>query len=168
MTRSAKPSGVAPWLCLFVVWILESGCVLSRSPSGLPIARPVPNPSSLSVGEWKGSTSQGRSITFIVSKDGENVTSLMVGYDFNGCSGTREFLQLDIPTKPDVTCIPGPCSGTAVSYRGFGFSDATSANRPYTQVNGVFLPGNLAKGQAIFSGYPDCGSATVEWTATRR
>jgi hypothetical protein len=66
----------------------------------------------LSVGEWEGTTSQGKPIAFTVSQD-ETVTSITLGYDFNDCSGTRTFAELSIPTA-------------------------------------------------------DCGSATVEWTATRR
>ena len=123
--------------------------------------------SSLSVGEWEGTTSQGRPIAFTVSRD-EKVTSITLGYEFNDCSGTREFFEVNVPTAPDLTCMPGPCPRTAASYRAFGFSDGTVAGGPYTQVNGVFLPRNQARGQAIFRDYPDCGSATVQWTATRR
>ena len=98
----------------------------------------------------------------------ETVTSITLGYHFNDCSGTRKFRDLNVSTAPDLHCIPGPCPRTAASYRGFGFSDGNAATGPYTQVNGVFLPGNQARGQAAFSNYPECGSATVEWTATRR
>jgi hypothetical protein len=127
----------------------------------------MPGGSSLSVGEWEGTTSQGRRIAFTVSRD-EKVTSIKLGYDFNRCSGTRDFIELNIPTTANLTCIPGPCPSTAASYRSFAFSDGTAGAGPYTQINGVFLPRNQAKGQAIFSDYKDCGSATVQWTATRR
>jgi hypothetical protein len=139
-------------------------------PARLPSVLPTSGHSSLSVGEWEGTTSQGKRIAFTVSQD-EKVTSISLGYDFNGCSGTRTFLELDVPTAPDLTCISGPCSPAAASYRAFGVSDAAGGGAglyPYTQVNGVFLPGNQARGQAVFAGYPDCGSATVQWTATRR
>jgi hypothetical protein len=162
MIRAWRPTD-AGWLCLSAALILQCACVRPMLPSSLP----MPGLSSLSVGEWEGTTSQGRTIAFTVSRD-EKVTSIALGYDFNDCSGTREFLELNVPTAPDVTCIPGPCPRTATSYRAFGFSDGTVAAGPYTQVNGVFLPRNQAKGQAIFSNYADCGSATVEWTATRR
>lgn len=153
---------VAFRMCLSVSLILETACMPPRLPSTLPIL----GSSSMSVGEWQGVTSQGRAIAFTVSQD-EKVTSIALGYDFNGCSGTRKFVELNVPTAPELTCIPGPCSSRATSYRAFGFSDGT-AGASYTQLNGVFLPGNQARGQAIFSGYRDCGSATVEWTATRR
>lgn len=150
-------------LLLCGVLILEGACVYP----GLPPAVPMLGGSSLSVGEWKGTTSQGKPIAFSVSPD-EKVTSITVEYEFNGCSGVREFQQLSVPTAPDVTCIPGPCSRTLNTYRAFGFSDGTVAAGPYTQINGVFLPRNQARGQAIFSNFEACGSATVQWTATRR
>ena len=133
----------------------------------LPPAMPMLGGSSLSAGEWQGTTSQGKPIAFTVSAD-EKVTSITVGYAFNDCSGTREFNELKVATAPDLTCLPGPCPRTAASYRAFGFSDGTVTGGPYTQINGVFLPRNQAKGQAIFRDYPNCGTATVQWAATRR
>lgn len=156
-----RPTG-AGWLFLSAAFLLESGCL----PRTLSSVLPISIASSLSVGEWEGTTSQGRPIAFTVSRD-EKVTSITLEYDFNGCSGTRKFLDINIPTAPELHCIPGPCARTAASYRAFGFSVGTAAGGPYTQINGVFLPRNQAKGQAIFSEYPNCGSATVQWTATR-
>jgi hypothetical protein len=157
-----RPAG-ASWLWLSAALILQSACVRPMLPPTVPML----GSSSLSVGQWEGKTSQGKPIAFTVSRD-ERVTSITLGYDFDDCSGTREFLELNIPTAPDLKCLPGPCPRIATSYRAFGFSDGTVDGGPYTQINGVFLPRNQAKGQAIFSGYPDCGSATVEWVATRR
>ena len=159
----ARRSTGAGWLCMLLALILQSACVRPPLPSTLPIF----GFSSLSVGKWEGTTSQGKPITFTVSPD-EKVTSIIVGYGFNDCSGTREFFELNVPTAPDVTCMSGPCSPTLASYRAFGFSDGKVAGEPYTQVNGVFLPRNQAKGQVIFRDFPNCGSATVQWTATRR
>jgi hypothetical protein len=97
------------------------------------------------------------------------VTSITVGYNFNGCSGSRTFSNLNIPTAPNVTCIPGPCSGSLASYRALNYSDGVFGNGPRTTINGLFLPGNRAEGQAGFSDYGGCGTAAgVEWTATRR
>lgn len=123
---------------------------------------------SLSVGEWSGTTSQGMPIHLIVSPD-ETVTTITVGYNFNGCSGSHTFADLSVPTNPDVTCIPGPCSNTLESYRAFGYSAGSAAGGPLTQINGLFLPRDQARGQATFSNYPSCGTATpVEWSAVRR
>jgi hypothetical protein len=133
----------------------------------LPVVPFTGGSGSLSVGEWSGTTSQGAPISFVVSPN-ETVTAITLGYDFNGCSGSHTFADLNVPTAPNLTCIPGPCSGIQESYRAFGYSTG-SASGPYTQLNGLFLPGNQAKGQAVFRDYPSCGTApAVEWTATRR
>lgn len=126
-----------------------------------------PSPSSLSVGQWNGTTTQGAAITFTVSSD-EILTTLTVGYSFNGCSGSQTFSNLNVPTAPDVTCIPGPCSGTIATYRALHYSSGPREG-PSTTVNGVFLPGNRAEGLVAFRDYPGCGTAAgVEWRATRR
>jgi hypothetical protein len=129
---------------------------------------PFTGTSSLSVGEWSGTTAQGMPISFIVSPN-ETVTAIRLGYDFNGCSGSHTFTDLNVPTAPDLTCIPGPCSGALSSYRAFGYSSGSPASGPLTQINGLFLPGDQARGQAVFSNYPSCGiTPPVEWTATRQ
>jgi hypothetical protein len=154
-------SSSAAWACITAALALASGgCVRSV----LPFAAP----SSLSAGEWRGTTSQGAPIAFTVAAD-ETLTSITIGYDFNGCSGSQTFSDLAVATAPDLTCIPGPCTGVLQSYRAFGYSQGSPGAGPYTQVNGVFLPGSEARGQAVFSEYPSCGTATgVEWTATPR
>lgn len=107
-------------------------------------------------------------IAFSVSSD-EKVTTITVGYSFNGCSGSQTFSGLDLRTAPDVTCIPGPCSGAITSYRAFSYSSSGPIDGPRTTMNGLFLPANRAEGQAGFVNYPGCGTASgVVWTATRR
>ena len=120
-------------------------CACSKNPTS-------PSSSSLSVGQWNGTTAQGTSITFTVSAD-EILTTLAVGYSFHGCSGTQTFSNLNVPTAPDVTCIPGPCSGTVSTYRALAYSSGPAAG-PSTTVNGVFLPGNRAQGLVSFRDYP--------------
>jgi hypothetical protein len=147
-------------------WCMTLSCVLASACT--PALFPLTRPASLSAGEWSGTTSQGAPITFVVSTD-ERVTSITVGYDFNGCSGSHAFLDLDVPTAPDLTCIPGPCSGALSSYRAFGYSAGSVTGGSMTQVNGLFLPRNEAKGQATFRNYAGCGDlVTAEWSATRR
>jgi hypothetical protein len=127
-----------------------------------------PSASSLSVGQWSGATAQGASIAFTVSSD-EALTTISVGYNFSGCSGSQTFTDLNVPTAPNVTCIPGPCSGTISTYRAFAYSSGSLGTGPSTTVNGLFLPGGRAQGQVSFRDYPGCGTAAgVEWTATRR
>ena len=113
-------------------------------------------------------TSQGVPIAFTVSPD-ETVTAITLGYSFNACSGSQTFSNLNVPTAPEVICVPGPCPGPVSSYRAFHYSDGQFGSGPLTTVNGLFLPGNRAQGLAAFVDYPGCGTATgVEWTATRR
>jgi len=149
----------AAWCFVALAWALTNACGGPTTPSG---AR------SLSVGEWRGTTSQGMPIAFTVSSD-ETLTTITLGHSFNGCSGSQTFSNLNIPTTRDVICIPGPCSGTTASFRSFSFSDGPRGSGPRTTANGLFLPGNRAEGQAGFFDYPGCGTATgVTWTATRR
>lgn|GEM_PF-1128655 len=157
-----KPSMVAARISshlLLGLCALIGGCSIGR---GM-----LPAPPSLSTGEWVGLTSQGQLIAFTVSPD-EKVTRIEVGYDFADCFGTLSFEDLDVPTNPNVTCIPGPCSGTLLSYRAFGYSDIVRIGNASTQINGLFLPRNQARGQVIFRDFGGCGSATAQWTATRR
>ena len=72
-------------------------------------ASPSATNQSLTTGQWSGTTSQGMPIAFSVSQD-EKVTTITVGYRFNSCSGTQTFSNLNLPTQPDVICVPGPCS----------------------------------------------------------
>lgn len=143
--------------------LLASGCGRgSTSPS------PLPSTASLSVGEWHGTTAQGMAITFTVSSD-EVLTTLSIGHNFNGCSGMQTFSSLQIGTAPNVSCVPGPCSGTISTYRSFNFASGSRVTGPGTAVVGLFLPGGRAQGTAAFNDLPGCGTVTgVEWAATRR
>jgi hypothetical protein len=148
---------VIPWIGI-VAAALVSACGGPSSPAS----------ASLSEGRWNGTTAHGAPITLTVNAD-ETLTEFAVGYSFNGCSGTQAFSNLNISTKPDVTCVPGPCSGTVSSYRQFAYSSGRAPTEPNIFVVGLFLPGDRAQGQVSFQNYPGCGTATgVEWTATRR
>jgi hypothetical protein len=147
------------WICVTAVFAVASGCARPLAPfAGTP---------PQNAGEWRGTTSQGMPIAFSVDAN-ETLTALTLGYDFNGCSGSQTFSGLLVPTAPDVTCIPGPCVGAVASYRSFGYSHGSAGGGPFTQVNGLFLPGNQARGQARFVDYASCGTAAVEWTATKQ
>jgi hypothetical protein len=155
------------WLCVIAACLVASACTRAV----LPVARALPGmggAASRNVGEWHGQTSQRMPIAFTVSPN-ETVTTITVGFDFNGCTGSHTFSDLMVSTNPDVTCISGPCPSSLGSYRAFSYIDGTFGNGPVTQVNGLFLPGSQASGQINFRDYPECGTATaVEWTATRR
>jgi len=148
-----------------VWWSVTLAAVLSSTCGNGPTS---PSASSLSVGQWNGTTAQGMAIEFSVSSN-EVLTSIAVGYSFNSCSGTQTFQNLNVPTAPNVTCIPGPCSGTISTYRAFAYSSGSVGAGPSTTINGLFLPGGRAQGLVSFRDYPGCGTAaSVEWTATRR
>jgi hypothetical protein len=145
------------------VAVLVSAC---SGPPLLPLPGRLPT-QSLSVGRWSGTTSQGMPIVFSVSAD-QTVTSIEVGYDFNGCSGSLTYGDISVPTAPNVTCMDGPCPAAVSAYRAFGYS-AGPVHGPRMQINGLFLPGERAQGQVGFFDYPNCGTATaVQWSATRR
>lgn len=119
-------------------------------------------------GQWSGTTVQGRPIAFTVSPD-ETVTSITLGHDFNGCSGSQTFSPLSLSIAPNVVCIPGPCSPALSSYRAFGFASGDRIAGPSTDVNAVLLSMTRAEGTVNFRSYPVCGSAIgVAWTVTRR
>lgn len=154
------------WSCAIVTCLFASACTRAI----LPIAGASPGSGgdvSRSVGEWRGTTSQGMPIAFTVSSN-ETVTTITVGFDFNGCTGFRTFSDLMVTTNPRVTCISGSCPKTLASYRAFSYIDGTFGGGPVTQVNGLFLPRNRASGQINFTDYPECGTVTAEWTAARR
>jgi hypothetical protein len=110
-------------------------------------------------GQWKGTTSQGRPITFTVSS-AQKVTAITVGYSFNGCSGSNTFsnLNLDIGVTPNPATSPGS---------GFGFGSGSPEGSNYTQVYGSFRSNTTASGTVIFGDFAGCGNAIGIWTATR-
>ena len=133
-------------------------------------ASPTSPTSNGNAGNWSGTTTQGSPITFSVSPD-ERVTSISLGYSFNGCTGTKTFSNLNLETTPSVTCIPGPCTPPVSTSREFRYSEGALAlgNEPSTSVNGQFSSHDRAAGVADFWNYPSCGTATrVTWTAIRR
>jgi hypothetical protein len=112
-------------------------------------------------GEWSGTTSQGRPITFTVSSE-QKVTAITVGYNFNGCSGLNTFpnLNLDIGTPPNPSA---PSLGP-----GFGFGSGPPDGPSFTEVLGSFTASTTATGSVIFGAYPVCGNAAALWTASKR
>lgn len=169
-TAGKQPSAASRLARVFFAILVASstGCthVLGSQIVRSPVA-PFNRNQSLSVGEWSGTTSQGMPIAFTVSDD-EILTKMTIGHDFNGCMDTESFEDVQTPTTSNLTCIPGPCPNTAASYRSLVFVSGSDGHDRHIQVNGVFLPFGEARGQAVFSNFPACGSATAEWTATRR
>ena len=120
-------------------------------------------------GLWSGTTAQGTPVTFTISTE-ENVTTISVAHNFNGCSGSQTFSNLSVPIAPQIICVPGPCSPSQQAYRQLGYSSGGSADGPMFGIVGLFVPfTNRVEGTVNFRNYPGCGSAIgVPWSATRR
>jgi len=118
-----------------------------------------PSGSSPYQGEWSGTTTQNRPISFTVSSD-QKVTALTVGYNFGGCSGTSTLsnLSLDIGFRQSLV-------GTQL-VPGFAFS-SSSPDQP-NQIVGEFSSNTMATGNLIFVNFQGCGSAFDVWTANKR
>jgi hypothetical protein len=143
-------------LLTIAVCVVLGGC--KDSPT-----TPTPPPGGLAgyAGEWGGTTSQGRPLSFTVSAD-QKVTAITVDYNFNGCAGVKTFsnLSLDIarPTNPNAP-VAGP---------GFGYGTGPPEGGDFTQVVGFFAPNGTVTGSVVFVEYGSCGNAVAIWTATRR
>jgi hypothetical protein len=143
---------------VLVLCAVVSGCGNPSSPSG----------SDTYAGQWTGTTAQGKTVSFTISGD-EKVTTITLGHEFNGCSGSQTFPSLDIAIAPRVECIPAPCPGTLTSYRAFGYTSGNPVAGPSTSLNGVFTSSERVEGTVNFHDFPGCGSAIgVMWSATRR
>jgi hypothetical protein len=118
-------------------------------------------------GQWSGTTAQGRPIAFTISSN-ETVTSITVGHDFSGCSGSQSFSNLNLPIKPSVECIPGPCPSSITSYRDLHYATGNPFEGQATEVHGLLL-GGTAQGTVNFRNFAGCGTVTgVSWTAAKR
>ena len=119
-------------------------------------------------GEWSGTTSQGTPLTVMVSPD-QRVTSITVGYRFNGCSGSKTFTDLSLPIAvvqppPGNPVPPGPFNNNP----GFGYGSGSPEASDFTQVYGAFTSGATATGSIVFGSYAGCGNGTALWTASKR
>jgi hypothetical protein len=138
-------------------------CVVMSACESSERSLPMPSPGASPGydGQWSGTTSQGRPITFAVSSD-QKVTAITVGYSFNGCSGVNTFsnLNLDIGNPPNPTALSaGP---------GFGYGSGPPDGPNYTQIYGSFSSNTTATGSMIFGAYAGCGNSGGIWTAARR
>ena len=124
--------------------------------SGSPTSPSQPLPGY--VGQWSGSTSQGRPITISISAD-QRITAMSLGYDFSGCSGSIRFENLDIAIGRD-----------SAGNGGFGHGRLTpeAGAAAITQVQGMFTSSTNANGFAVFQEYTGCRDSFALWTATKR
>ena len=162
---STRPSALVVALALCA---MSAGCGSGgpASPSAVPAAPSIPEPFSFRIydGEWSGITGQGTPITFVVS--GAAITSLTIGYSFNGCSGTTRLSDLAAAIT-DLPSLPG---------RGVGMvriEDGPAGGPDATAIQLTFRPplagaAMAASGPIAFINYTGCGNAGAQWTATRR
>jgi hypothetical protein len=122
---------------------------------------PTPPGSERYDGEWSGTTSQGRPITFTVSAD-QRVTAIAAGYSFNGCSGTNTFSNLNLA----IGTPPNPAA--PASAPGFGFGSGPPDGPNFTQISGSFGSTTAANGTITFLGFAGCGNSVGIWTAAKR
>jgi hypothetical protein len=143
--RSWRPLTSAQWQFVAGMAILIwCACAPSR-----------PTPLNFS-GDWAGTTSQGRPITFTVSSD-LRITTMTVDFAFAGCAGS-------------VTVAPNTAltntNGTAAALVVYTPNGSTGPSRAV--VNFLFPSITSANGTAQFFDYPTCGSSNATWTASKR
>jgi hypothetical protein len=141
--------------CLLLLAFVASAC----SGSGNAPTSP-PGVMANYEGQWSGMTSQGMRITFTISD--QKVTSISLGYNFNGCSGMNTYpnLTLAIGSPPNPgSPNPGP---------GFGFGSGPPDGPNYTQIYGTFSSGTSATGSMIFGDYAGCGNSLGIWSAAKK
>jgi hypothetical protein len=121
-------------------------------------------------GEWRGTTSQGQSVTISVSA-GQKVTSISVGYAFSGCSGSNTYgsLSLDIApplSQPPIPFPPLPSVPSSPSSPEFGYTTGNPEGPDFTQIDGIFDSTQSMSGTLILT-RPVCGNVFVFWSATK-
>jgi hypothetical protein len=133
-------------------WQLAAGLAILIWCACSPV-RPTPLDFS---GDWAGTTSQDRPITFTVSKD-LRITAVAIDYAFSTCSGT-------------VTMSPNAAlANTSATAAALAVNAPNGVNGPSrTTVNFLFPSPTTANGTAQFVDYPACGNSNTTWTATKR
>jgi hypothetical protein len=150
VARGSAPASLFVVVCV-AAWVTACGSTGPTGPQG---------GSTRYEGQWNGVTSQGRPISFTVSRD-QKVTSITVGYNFNGCSGTSSFPNLSL------TIASGPSPSSPTPGPGFGYGSGPPDGANYTQVYGMFSSYTAATGSVAFGDFSGCGNAGAIWSATR-
>ena len=154
---------MGPRFCLYridlrfalLVAIAATACSSNSTPPTSP-----PGVMASYEGQWSGMTSQGMRISFSIAD--QKVTSLDIGYNFNGCSGTNTYANLSLP----IGYPPNPASPSMGP--GFGYGSGAPDRPNYTQVYGTFSSGTAASGSMIFGDYSGCGTSLGIWSATKK
>ena len=141
----------------WLVCIVLSACGDKSSPTA-----PSSAPTSFN-GQWSGTTSQGQSISFTVTSD--RVTTITIGYNYNGCSGSKTATDLDLPIVDfrNISNMPPP------DPYGFGGLVGPYSESDNTQIQ-AFLksPEERRGGGIVLFVRPGCGETIALWTATKR
>jgi hypothetical protein len=140
--------------CLLIVTLLAGATACGGDPTS-------PSGGSDYTGQWSGTTAQGTSILFTVSAD-QVVTSITVGYDFNGCKGSNTFSNLSLPIGRS-----GFGGQTTSGSPVFGFGSGSPENPNFTQVEGTLVSDRTANGSVTFLNF-SCGNTVALWNATKR
>jgi hypothetical protein len=118
---------------------------------------PSPRPTPLNFsGNWAGTTSQLKAISFTVSPD-LSITGVSVDYAFSNCAGSittaanAPLLNTSATADAVVTYAPNGPTGPGRAIFHFLFPSITSAN-----------------GTVEFIDVPSCGSSNATWTAMMR
>jgi hypothetical protein len=134
-------------------WRFAAGMAILIGCACAPSPRPTPLDFS---GDWAGTTSQGRSITFTVSP-GLVITRLSVDYAFGGCTGS-------LNVSPNVALLnTSGAAAAVVTYTPPGPTGSTP-----TVVRFLFPSFATANGSVDFGDFSTCGSSTATWTASKR
>ena len=116
--------------------VLSSGCGAASpaSPGPLPVGH---------AGEWRGTTFQGRPISFTVSPE-QQVTSISLGYQIDTCSGVDTFSDLTVPFTADVPA--------------FQFT-AVLPDKRQVGIQGYLMPDASVWGSLVVYAPPSCGQS---------
>lgn len=115
-------------------------------------------------GQWSGTTLQGAPISFTVSAD-QTVTSITVGYNFNGCSGSKTFSTLSL--KIGTAQPPLPTPQPPFNNPGFGYGSGPPEEANFIQVTGTFTSNQTSTGVLGLLNFPNCGNSVATWNATK-
>jgi hypothetical protein len=124
---------------------------------------PTSTPSAASYdGQWSGPTSQGTTLSFVVSND--RLSGLTFGYSLNGCSGNK--------TGDKSVAIMRNSTNTGESNVLVVYlAGQQPADADYLFLGGRFTSSTTAEGTVVYHSCVDASRSTGDgfsWTATKR
>jgi hypothetical protein len=142
---------------MWLVCVALSGCGDGANPN-------APSPATNSFNcQWTGTTSQGQPISFTVASD--RVTTVSVGYNYGGCSGTTTASNLNLEIVDLRTRVSQPLP-EPYSFGGLVGPYSESDN---TQITAFFSsPAERSGHGIILFVRPACGETIALWNTTKR